>query len=171
MASARIFTACKPIRREAHLERSGHMRKEGCPDPKDKAQVPHCGLETQTVVSVTSPRGHSSTTSVPMTQGCYCHHEKGGGVLGTIEIKARSSRPRSRLDVQWWFLTRGDSASGRCLETLTVTRAECGGCRGGMCACYRHLAGGSQRCRLTSCSAQPHPKHGISGPKRQQCCC
>lgn len=85
MASARIFTAYKPIQRGAHLEKSRQVVREGGPDPKDKAQVPHCAGDT--AAGCPSP-GHSSTSLHPQNRDGTAISKKRGAVLGTMNPRS-----------------------------------------------------------------------------------
>lgn len=50
MASARIFTAYRPTRREVYLEKSGHVIEKGSPDLRNKANCPVCAADAGTGV-------------------------------------------------------------------------------------------------------------------------
>ena len=59
MASARIFTAYRPTRREVYLEKSGHVIEKGSPDLRNKANCPLCAADSGTGVH-RQPASHRS---------------------------------------------------------------------------------------------------------------
>lgn len=143
MASARIFTAYRPMRREVHLEKSGHMIEKGSPELRNKAQIPQT-LETLVLVPITSP--HAAALGIRAAQRWPQSSES--------EDNEPTELPASELaGAGWGFLTRVILPPGRYLETAFDHQGGGG--------CYWHLVGTSQGCYSTAYNEQPPSKNHL----------
>lgn len=92
MASARTFTAYKPMQKEVHLEKIRACEEGGGkPRSETRHEFTQCAGDADPVVT-SSPQGHGSSSLYLL---CREHHhpERQVPSFGTIHMKTRSSQP------------------------------------------------------------------------------